>query len=348
MEFNLKNINDFKYLTKENIIDSLYEEDIFSFYLNEQVDLKKEYLSPFRADKEPTCKFFKGRNGRLLFIDFGQNSSVSDCFQFVQKMFNISFFDSLLKINKDFNLNLGNNSFNEYYYKSIRDPLNFKSIRVAYKKPANLLVKTREIKMYDNVYWNQYGIGLNTLNHFNVNCVQVVYLDNSIIWRNTETNPIYAYKFSGGKKKVYRPMEENKKFKFLSSPGISNIYQGEDQLPEVGDLLIITKSLKDVMVLYTLGFNAIAPNSESYVIPEGDMKRFKERFKNLFLFYDNDLTGINTAYAISEKYSIPYSYIILNRDCYSKDVKDISDFYKTYGRNSTLGLITKKLEKHGY
>lgn len=50
-------------------------------------------------------------------------------------------------------------------------------------------------------------------------------------------------------------------------------------LPESGDILIITKALKDVMVLYEYGIPAIAPCSENLFITEAQYNHLKERFK---------------------------------------------------------------------
>ena len=63
----------------------------------------------------------------------------------------------------------------------------------------------------------------------------------------------------------------------------SSQIQGAKQLPkEGGDILVITKSLKDCMTLYGLGITAIAPNSENLFITEAQYKKLKTKFKHIY------------------------------------------------------------------
>ena len=56
-----------------------------------------------------------------------------------------------------------------------------------------------------------------------------------------------------------------------------------------GDYLVITKSLKDCMCLYEYGIPAIAPNSENLFITDKQYQKLKQKYRKIFLFYDNDL-----------------------------------------------------------
>ena len=110
--------------------------------------------------------------------------------------------------------------------------------------------------------------------------------------------------------------------------------QGAKQLPKEDDVLVITKSLKDVMTLYSLGITAIAPNSENLFLTESQFSKLKSRFKRIIVFYDNDLTGLHNMNKIRKSFDvecmgIPRSY----------GAQDISDFHKMYGREKTLELI---------
>lgn len=62
-------------------------------------------------------------------------------------------------------------------------------------------------------------------------------------------------------------------------------------LPESGDYVVITKSLKDVMVLYEFGIPAIAPISENCYLTEAQHAKLVRRFKHVVLLYDNDRAG---------------------------------------------------------
>lgn len=119
----------------------------------------------------------------------------------------------------------------------------------------------------------------------------------------------------------------------MSNCTVNNI-QGYEQLPDTGDLLIITKSLKDVMTLYSLGYTAVSANSENTIIPQQIMKDLNNRFNKILIFYDNDVSGKKGAHLMSETYGastveIPMSY----------KSKDISDFIKDYGKEKTIKIL---------
>jgi len=70
-------------------------------------------------------------------------------------------------------------------------------------------------------------------------------------------------------------------------------------LPETGNVLIITKALKEVMSIYeTLSVPSIAIQSESLIIKENVLEELKLRFKHIVGLFDNDRQGK----IISDKY----------------------------------------------
>jgi DNA primase len=114
--------------------------------------------------------------------------------------------------------------------------------------------------------------------------------------------------------------------------------QGAKQLPEGGDLLVITKSMKDVMCLYSLGITALAPNSENLFLTQNQYDKLKKRFKTIILFYDNDLPGIHNMNKFRKQFDIKCIWIPRKYGA-----KDISDFYKMYGREKTIELVNQAL-----
>lgn len=111
--------------------------------------------------------------------------------------------------------------------------------------------------------------------------------------------------------------------------------EGLDQLRS-SNVLIITKSLKDVMTFRVLGFNAIASISESVVLNEERLEDLRRRYRFIFTYLDNDATGIK----LTERYAnlgIPSIRI------YTK-VKDISDLYKII-KLRCIKLLRKAIRK---
>ena len=330
MVFSLKNIsNEESSLTKENVLKKVSELHIFEFYFENKINLRQSYTNPLRVDQAPGCKFFIGRTGKLLFIDSSRTNSVRDCFGFVCDKYNCDLYKALQIINRDFKLGFEGEELGHLVYDFSQPTLDY--FEKQKREEKKLLCLKRNWRIKDKIYWQEYGIGLATLRKFNVIPVQTVFYDNKILWRDSEYNPIYCYNFpKENKKKIYRPLEKDRKYRFISSSGIGSIYQGFDQLPNKSDFLIITKSMKDVMTLYGFGYPAIAPNSENYTIPLDFYDNLLDRFTNIILFYDNDEPGKLARQQLGEDLDIPYIEIPENYG-----VKDISDFFKKYGASET-------------
>ena len=111
---------------------------------------------------------------------------------------------------------------------------------------------------------------------------------------------------------------------------------------EGGENLVITKSLKDCMLLYELGVPAIAPCSENLFVSQKQFEKLKSKFKNIFLFYDNDQAGVSNINKIRKQFpELIVTFIPRNLEA-----KDISDFYFKYGKKRTIELINKAKEHY--
>ena len=96
--------------------------------------------------------------------------------------------------------------------------------------------------------------------------------------------------------------------------------QGMEQLPSFGNLLIITKSLKDVMCLYEMGYNSISSSSETTFLPKNILESLKERWKHIVILYDRDKTGVAEARKYSKQFNL--DAIFVHKRFKSKDISD--------------------------
>lgn len=78
--------------------------------------------------------------------------------------------------------------------------------------------------------------------------------------------------------------------------------QGAHILPKSGEFIVITKSLKDVMVLYNYNIPSIAPISENCFVSEVVYNKLTKRFKYCICLYDNDLAGLNAMQRIRKAF----------------------------------------------
>jgi hypothetical protein len=185
-------------------------------------------------------------------------------------------------------------------------------------------------------WWSSFGILIHTLHKFKVFSIKSIFLNGNYFNSSSETSPIYGY--FGGKNsegnelwRLYMPTK--KKYRFLSNWS-SSILQGSKQLPKSGSHCILSKSMKDLMLLYEYGFISCATTSENVLISEAQHRRINTRFNNnILVFFDNDLAGVRGA----KKYKKAYNTrcIFIKR----KHKKDISDLYKKVSATVFWGIV---------
>lgn len=204
---------------------------------------------------------------------------------------------------------------------------------------ANIRVRVKEFSEQELAWWKSFGISKHTLEKYNVYSIENLFVNDRSIKYTKPNNPIYGYYFGKDNGvevwKIYMPKDRN--FKFLANVD-AGLLQGFRQLKKT-DVLIITKSMKDVMLLDELGYEAIAPNSETLFVNEQLLFEFKNTYKHIIVFYDNDLPGKRAMVKIRQKHPELHFALIPKKD----KVKDISDYYAKYGVDKTKKIIQEYL-----
>lgn len=319
-------------ITKAYLLSKFSEETFMEYYLGIPV-AKKLYRNPLRKDNKPTCSFYRNKSGELIFKDFS-GVFYGNFISVVMFKYSCTYHQALRIIANDFGLIHDNKIPKNKGKLNVNAPV-FKD-----DGAAIIQVEIKDFSKSEIEWWGDYGVTDKILKKFHVFSCKNVFLNGNVISTSSDHCPIYGY--YGGKKegielwRTYFP--KRKSYRFLSNWDSKKI-QGIKQLPNEGKLLVITKSLKDVMCLYSLGIPAIAPNSETLFIPDALYVELKNRFKNIVVLYDNDLAGIANMRKIRDKYKVKCLWIPR-----SYEAKDISDFHKKYGRKKTLELIKQAIE----
>lgn len=319
-------------ITKEFLLSKHSEETYMSTYLRLPIQ-KGLQVSPLRKDKRPTCSFCRSKNGELMFHDFGTGFH-ANFIGVVMEIHNCTYRQALRIIAEDFGL-----------VKKLSDRPSVKiktsDVTITEKSETIIQVQPRPFTEQELKWWKEFGISQNTLKKFKVCACESIFLNGNYFSSSSPRIPIYGY-YCGKKLgqelwRIYFPSKRT--FRFLSNVGKSYI-QGARQLPKTGDVLLITKSQKDLMLAYELGIPAIAPCSEVLFLNPIQLKHLKRRFKTIVVIYDNDLTGIRNLKQIKVKYPELYTFFIPRK----YNVKDISDFYKKYGETETKRLAGELLK----
>ena len=310
-------------LTIEYILSKVSEYDIYASYIG-QFKPGLIYNSPFRKDTNPSFGIFLSkRTGKLLFKDHG-SGVCGDVIKFVREYTGISNYNEVLQeIVK--RLKITNKTV-------------LKSTKPIESKETVIGIVRQAFTKIDEQYWGSYHISMPTLEKYNVHSIKY-YLCNGIVKGiYKDENPMYAYKVYNNFK-IYRPLGD--KFTKWRNNVTEFDVQGYAQLPKKGNLLIITKSLKDVMVLHEMGYNAVSPSSESTFIPDIVLNDLKKRFKNILLCFDRDVPGVTNMRKVSLKTGLKGCLVHK-----SFKAKDISDAVKTNGFESVHDWLKKLLWKY--
>ena len=321
-------------ITKSYLLSQYSEETYMEYYLGIKV-AKGLFCSPLRRDNTPTCSFYKNKSGELIFKDFN-GSFYGNFISVVMEKYHVSYYKALQIIAEDFNLS------KRHTDKVAVNPIKPSTTVFKDTGPADVRVEIKDFTQEELNWWNSYGITLDILKKFNVYSCKNIFLNGELFKTIYKDNFMFGY--YGGKKdnlelwRIYFPKQSN--YRFLTNWPAKKI-QGLKQLKKDGDICVITKSMKDTMCLYSLGISAIAPNSENLFIADTILERLKFKFKYIIVLYDNDLPGIQNMRKIKKKHpELIYFYIPRHYNA-----KDISDFYKKYGKDKTLEFVKDNLNK---
>lgn len=327
-------------ISLKDIESKISDIDIFKKYCTGFQEINKDFKSEFYTDNNPSCRIYQKNNNRLAYKDFGGSGEHLNPYEYVMKKHTCTFKEALKIIANDFNLlKVGPVTKPSFILGEF-------NIEVKKVEKSTISIVSRNWNLTDYKYWyNNYNITFDWLDSYEVIPCEYVYLhkgEKTIVFQNTKENPIYAYRFTIDGKyvyKVYFPLHPDKKRKWLFS-GTSDCIEGFDQLPYHDDLLIITKSLKDVICCRLCGYSAISLQGESNKLSKELVEKLKKRFKKFVIFYDNDNQGIISANKITENYG--FKSIIIDPNDKSKD---LSDYIKNNGLNQAKTMLNKLLNE---
>jgi 5S rRNA maturation endonuclease (ribonuclease M5) len=305
-------------LTLDEILKHTTEYDIYSYYLGSKFEVGRIMSSPFRQDLKPSFGIFKNKDDTALLWKDQATGECGNVVTFVRKLRDLYHNKQALKLIWD-----------EVVLNHIQYTERGKQVAELFKSAKTIIsVKRRNFSETDNVYWDRYDIDRDTLKHFNVYPISFFWINDiqqSLI--HSKEDPMYAYKIFD-KFKIYRPLSKLKKDKWRTNCSFIDL-QGYEQLPKTGKLLIITKSLKDVMVLYDLGYNAVALHSENDNLSKEVFSDLSKRFKRIIVFFDNDKPGLDASNKLCEKYNLQGVHIDSSLLTLYQ-VKDISDYIAVF------------------
>ena len=299
-------------INRDWILARISQEEIMERYVGRAIRINEKFKSPFREDHSPSCVFYYNKQGKLFFRDFGQGRPM-DCFDVCQKVNDLTFSETLKVVVDDFNLLNGTHVKKDYSYLDAQ--------KAEAEGPTIMSIEplVRDGKLYYDKkaldFWESVGVSQQTLQKYKVFQLNQAWCNQKVVYRYLASSPGFAYWFGGDDYKFYFPFKD--KVRFMQN---TDRIQGEDQLPAEGDVLVITKSMKDTMLFHEYGIAACAPQSEVHPFTDEQVADWKERFDRIVLVYDFDYTGVKNVNKLRKQYDLEYLFV--------EGAKDLSDLYK--------------------
>ena len=323
----------------ETILNSVREIDILSYYLGIS-NVPCIIKSPLRLDRHPSFGIYSRDGKRIYYHDFATKDRGS-IFQLLMKLWNVDYNEMLQQIDKDLpkipscknNISITKTTLNN----------NSKT----YNKDTNLECKVRPWKDYDFEYWEQYGISEKWLKFGDIYPISHLILTKN---GNRFSIPAekYAYAYVERKDgnislKIYQPYSTNFKW---SNKHDGSVWDLWTKLPEKGEYLIITSSRKDALCIWeNTGIPAISLQAESYLPKQHVVQQLKNRFKYIYVLYDNDFqSDENHGKILGEMMANEFNLIQIEIPIKYKS-KDTSDLCKNYGRQQVKEVIFQLIKE---
>lgn len=330
---------------KSYILDRVSEAQIASFYLGIN-EIPTIISSPLRTDNHPSFWIYSPDGKKVRYYDFAKKDVRGGIFDLLVNKLGKSFLDTLNDVHshiKDISS----------CHITVEKSNTISESEVAHKLPVKVRSVQRKWQEYDFKYWESYGIPRNWIIHSDTYPISHIITTTKSGWQRVTKADKYAYTFvemKDGKptEKVYQPFNKNG-FKWRNSHDKS-VWDLWTKLPPRGEKLIITSSRKDALCIWAnTGIPSVSLQSETASIKPQVMQQLKDRFKTIYILYDNDFkneaeTGSNpgreAAKSIAEAFGItqieiPSTY----------GAKDSSDLFKLRGKAVFVEVINRLINK---
>lgn len=319
------------------LLNSIDQVAGFSYYLGFPIEIGEFFSNPLRAETNPDTNpsgILVEFPDKVMMLDKGDGQFNCDLIGLVMKITGQNFQQAVKTITND------SPTFTDASFK--------RTVSITPKEKTQFDIQFKTYSLEDIKYWESQGINLNTVWCGRVRAARrfrLVTSTNPGHWREySKSNPIYIYLTAiEGIYKIYRPFAD-KKEKFLyngHSNDIRLVFEGWEELPETGELVVICKSRKDRLFLKQRGFITLNIQGEDLIPPEEYVKELQRRFKRVVIFFDRDRTGVRSAY---HRWYRPYKVECFFIPKYFKG-KDTTGFYKQYGEEITNKIIINKLNE---
>lgn len=333
--------------TYSDVLKHITDQQIFQSYIP-NIKFNQPMRSPLgeRDDNPSFSVFWSFKYQKYLFKEH-RYGWFGDCFDFVQRLYGFtSNTDALMQVCLDFGLD-------QYYIKGYlkKGVVNIPpKLKVQNKRRAgkcNIRFTVRKWQDYDIEYWKQYGITKQWLDIAGIYPIKYFFINSATVIADKHAY-VYVENKDGVKTyKIYQPYSEINKW---TSNNNNSVWELWSMMPPSHDILVITKSRKDALsIMSTCNIPSISLQAEGTIPKKHIISELKQRFKNIYLLYDNDFDktknyGRDYGRRLSDLFDIPQ--IELPEKYESKDFSDLVKAKDSKFAKSILFHIIREQNKN--
>ena len=310
---------------------SLSDKDIIGRYLG-IYEFPCVLSSPLRSDDErPSFSMFEGQDG-IFWKDFGTGEK-GNAVKLMAKLWGVTYCEALLKIKLDTESRIPRVSLIRKY-----------NGKIHLTSASSIKVRTRDWKEWDTEFWKSFGISRKMCEWCNVHPISHAFFTKEIDGKkHTITVPMdkfaYAYfEWKDGKQsiKLYQPYSQTMKWLSKHDSSVWDLWKQAFEWAEKksNKVCIITSSRKDAMCLWqNLKVPAMSLQGEGYLPKPQVMQQVLDKFKTVYLWYDNDYTHKDDNPGQDNARKLMELYPTLKNICIPSTYrsKDPSDLVKNFG-----------------
>lgn len=319
----------FLLMGEDEILEEVDEYLLYCFYLGFNPEMRVRYKSPVRdprnADDNASWSLFT--NTSRLSREYAWKDSGTGEFGDIYKLVMMKYgcknrAIAIEKVKQDFLVGNGT----EFARQIIAAPKNV--------DPAHIKLKSRAFDHGDLEWWfERTGAGEDRLNRFCVRRVKYYWMYDHQNTPSFCNDRVYSYRIYDHYQLYFPHRDRDRRFR---NDFNDEHLLGFNQLRYQSDILIITKSMKDIITLDTMDFEAVSPRGEHTPIPAKFMEFLKTKYKFIVTLFDND--GKHRAWG--------YDCPSIELPVLPTKEKDPSDFYFVFGHDFTRKTICELIKNH--
>lgn len=328
----------------EKLLDEITDYDIYCELIGHDVEVGGAIESPLRDNDHKSFSLFipttieDAREDEIWWTDFSLGGS-GNVFSFVQEFADFKYgIDLVTRMDVikflDTELDLG------IYTESsggsiIKRDLDFEAAKIR----KDIQFTSRKLTRRDKFWWCEIAVDKELLEEHDVRSLKYLLDDDyTIKYKFRQSELGFAFVVYD-KVKIYCP--EAGEFKWRNTCPADYI-MGAAQCSR-DDVLVITKSMKDILCFKSLMFcDVIAAQSEKFKYPPELIAKIKARYSKVYIVMDYDETGIAAAARLEAE---GFEVVWVSKDVIESDNtrivldKDFSDYLRNHGVREGIGHL---------